>query len=203
MVRPGDGVSSTTSGRSDFSRSVIRIDQKARLCQSMLPHMNLQHVAMSVAMARVTTAAAARQLGVSAQTIRRWMASGRLQGVRDNHGNILVELDATGVAATAISEAPSVATAIPEPTMPVSQAMAMVAELQARVDSELAAERARHDAEIERLIGQVHAEHSFWVERADAAEVRAEAADQRGADMAKRLADLSERLARPWWRRWL
>lgn len=76
--------------------------------------------------------------------------------------------------------------------------------------AEITAERQRHTAEIERLIGQVHAERSFWIERADRAEViaeqaleRAQAAEQRAAELANRLVELAEWVARPWWRRWI
>jgi hypothetical protein len=61
----------------------------------------------------------------------------------------------------------------------------------AALRSDLSTERQRHEAEIERLIGQVHAERQFWIERADAAECRAEAAEQRVVEM----------VTRPWWRR--
>ncbi len=76
--------------------------------------------------------------------------------------------------------------------------------VRAQYEAEIARMETRHAAEIERLIGQTHAERTFWIERADAAEVRAEQADDRAAEMATRLADISERSAQgPWWRRLL
>ena len=69
----------------------------------------------------------------------------------------------------------------------------------ARADQQLVEERRRHESEIERLVGQVHAERSFWVERADAAEVRAEAAEERlhQAILHRTIQN------RTWWRRWV
>ena len=95
-------------------------------------------------MGRISTTEAARRHGVSAQTIRRWIASGKLRGVRDNHGNMLVE----DVAPPAPYVATSVATPVATPEMmPVSVHLAMMA----RRDADIEAERQRHTDEIVRL----------------------------------------------------
>ncbi len=66
-----------------------------------------------------------------------------------------------------------------------------------RADMEF--ERQRHDAEVERLVGQFSAERAFWCERSDAAEVRAELAEQRVTDMARQMVEQADR---PWWSKW-
>jgi hypothetical protein len=68
--------------------------------------------------------------------------------------------------------------------------------IQSACNESLSAERTRHQTEIERLRADHERERSFWVERADEAEVRAGAAEQRLADLSDKMAD---RLARPWW----
>ena len=167
----------------------------------------------------VSIAAAARRLGVSRQAIQKRIARGKIDHRQDNMGNPQVRVAApsphlvpgvtprtdagTMTAVSEITQAPQEAA---DPVS-LSACLEMVERLQAGHAAALAAvrvqveqwrtdmmvERGRHDAEIERLIGQVHAERSFWIERADAAECRAEAAEQRMVEIMKR----------PWWRRWL
>jgi hypothetical protein len=92
--------------------------------------------------------------------------------------------------------------------MPVSLHRETVSTLQAAltaVRADLESERHRHTAEIERLVGQIHAERSFWVERADRAEVMAEQAMNERDAMARTLAEMARPPAgqgEPWWQRW-
>ena len=161
-------------------------------------------------MGRVSTADAARQLGVSGQTIRRWLASGRLRGVRDNHGNILVEIEATPVATSAPIVATPVATPVAEPVIPLSQAMAMVDAERTRHDAETARRLAERDSlhldTLGRLQAQAAAERSLWLERVDAAEIRAERVEQRldqvlDVLLIERRQPVASQVERePWWR---
>ena len=161
-------------------------------------------------MARVTTSKAARHFGVSGQTIRRWIASGQMKGVRDNHGNILVEIDATSVAASPTSEAPLVATTVPEPTIPLSQALGMLVEQQARHDAETARREAeterRHMDALGRMTAQAASERALLIERCDALECRAENAEARADRVEQRLDQILQMMLderrRAWWRWW-
>ena len=71
--------------------------------------------------------------------------------------------------------------------------------------ADMATQQRRADAEIERLVGQFHAERSFWTERADAAECRAEASAAALNDLAARILALvpAPSPAGAWWARWL
>ena len=71
---------------------------------------------------------------------------------------------------------------------------------QLRADMETV--RCRHDAEIERLVAQFHAERSFWTERADAAECRAEQATTALNDLVSRVLALVPESQSSWWARW-
>jgi len=93
----------------------------------------------------------------------------------------------------------------------IDQLRTNVAEQAIQHRTDLATERQRHEAEIERLVGQIHAERSFWIERADRAEVVAEQAMARADELVRRMADLVDQVARQpgqkpqrraWWRRW-
>jgi hypothetical protein len=151
-------------------------------------------------MGQVSTIEAARIHGVTPQTIRRWIASGRLRGVRDNHGNILVDLDVAREATLATSSATPVDPSLGD----------LVADLRQRLDKQ----EARHDAEmarrlaerdtlhlghIDRLLAQVAAERALWLERVDAAEIRAERVEQRLDQVLDEL--LADR-RRSFWQRW-
>ena len=148
----------------------------------------------------VSMSEAARRLGVTRSAIRNRIRRGTIKHQTDNHGRpmVLVAVPVPGTVpvgpyrdgpqGTVTGTVPPCgsaerATSEPE-TVPLSMHREVVASLQAA----LSEERQRHEAEIERLVGQVHAERTFWIERADAAEVRAERAE--------------ERLYRPWWRWW-
>jgi len=149
---------------------------------------------------------AARQLSVSRQAVHHRIKRGTVDSRKGNRGQTLVRIPSTVAvlvpSGTVASSSSTVdADRPPKPVqeapelMPRSVHKEVVEALQAALDaarSDMETERQRHDAEVERLVGQVHAERSFWIERADAAEVRAEAAEQRLADS-----------RRPWWSRLL
>jgi len=169
-------------------------------------------MATGIVMARVTTSKAARHFGVSGQTIRRWIASGQMKGVRDNHGNILVEIDATSMATSPTSETTPVATTVPdpEPTIPLSQALGMLAEQQARHDVETARREAeaerRHMDTLGRMTAQAASERALLIERCDALECRAENAEARADRVEQRLDQILQMMIderrRAWWRWW-
>jgi len=159
----------------------------------------------------VTVSEAARRLGVSRTAIHNRIKRGTLSRMTDNHGNPLVQVSVTRAVpvtvATCRNGTPDTVTP-PEPPQPrqdVSEMIPASVHLRtveviqeahsaalAALEQRLSQQDANHLAEVERLVGQVHAERSFWIERADAAEVRAEAAEQRLAES-----------RRPWWARWL
>ena len=153
----------------------------------------------------LTYSEAGRRLGLTADAIRHRVKNGAMIGSRSNSGRPLVYVGPEKAEIASGNSAPE-KTEIPEKAESVGHDF--VSALQAVIEHERAESRrereaneARHRAEIERLIGQIHAERSFWIERADRAELVAEHAAAQAADLAKRLADLSEQIARPWWRR--
>ncbi len=157
----------------------------------------------------VSVSEAARRLGISRAAIRSRIKHGSLVSMTDNHGNPLVRLplppSSNAPPETSMVVSPGTLQEARQPRLDapgllsLSDVRQLLGEQQTAHSAALAAlradmetERQRHDSEVERLVGQVHAERSFWIERADAAEVRAEAAEQRLADS-----------RRPWWSRWL
>ena len=184
---------------------------------------------------------AARRLGITRSAIYSRINRKTLDAMDDNHGRPLVRVSVsggcqltggslrklTGVTVTDSATEPRRLIqdgVIHDAALAALQQThgAALAALQGQVDqlrTGLDSERRRHDAEIERLIGQVHAERSFWVERADRAEMVAEQALAHAADAQRRMADLVELLTQPlhqshppaptrperdpWWRRWL
>ena len=149
---------------------------------------------------------AARQLAVSRQALHHRIKRGTLDSRKGNRGQTLVRIPSTvavlvpdGTIASSPSMVDDAEPRLAAPHAPESVPLSLhreaVEALQAALATaraDMETERERHTAEIERLVGQVHAERSFWIERADAAEVRAEAAEQRLADS-----------RRPWWSRLL
>ena len=146
---------------------------------------------------------AARQLSVSRQAIHHRIKRGTVDSRKGNRGQTLVRISSTvavlvpdGTVASSVSTVDAAEPLRLIPGAPeVSAHGEVVGALQAALAvarTDITTERQRHDAEIERLVGQIHAERSFWIERADAAEIRAEQAEQRLADS-----------RRPWWSRWL
>ncbi len=162
----------------------------------------------------VSVSEAARRLGVSRTAIHNRINRGTLSRMTDNHGRPLIQVPVTVSVAKCHAMSPDTVTPTPaqapppEPRQASASAPDMVPlavhretvqAVQAaygdqieRLRTDLESERQRHVSEIERLVGLVHAERQFWVERADAAEVRAEAAEQRVAEA-----------RRPWWTRLL
>ena len=171
----------------------------------------------------VTVTEAAKRLRITRTAVYNRIKRGTLQTQTDNHGHQLVNIDDTVTRDTLRHVTDDTVTPALNPELrqiaqgaadlvPVSvmqdaverlsaafqgqidQLRTDMAEQQARQRADQEAERQRHLAEIERLVGQVQAERVFWIERADAAEIRAEAAERRAAELA-------ERFSRPWWRR--
>ena len=149
----------------------------------------------------LTYAEAAKRLGVSANAIKQRVKRGALLATRGNDGQPRVSLPVRhGDTDTAKQNRPTPTPATPaDPMVALSKALEMVAIERARADQQLVEERRRHESEIERTIGQICAERTFWIERADAAEVRAEAAEER---LHQAILDRTKQ-SRPWWRRWV
>jgi len=160
----------------------------------------------------LTVTAAARRLGITRTAVYSRIKRGTLQTQTDNHGHQLVNVD-TNVTRDTLRKVtrdtvtptlnPEPSTEPPHPRQDVSEMIPAsvlrdtVEAIQqahgaalAALEQRLLQQDANHLAEVDRLVGQVHAERAFWIERADAAEVRAEAAEQRLADS-----------RRPWWSR--
>lgn len=175
-----------------------------------------QQLQAGVAMSQVSTAEAARIHGVTSQTIRRWITTGRLTGVRDNHGNIRVVLnianDATHVASVAndvASVANSVASAATLPASSERTLADLLADFHRRFEDQetrhavemahrLAERDALHREHLDRSNAQAATERALWLERIDAAELRAERIEQRLDQVLEEL--LADR-SRPLWRR--
>lgn len=165
----------------------------------------------------LTVSEAARRLGVTRQTLQYRIKKGKIEHRQDNRGNPIVRFAVEALKSAQASPDAKAAEACADAQHPIPAGLAslddvrrMLGEQSERLqaahreamtalEQRMAQQDANHLAEIERLVGQVHAERSFWTERADAAEVRAEAAEQRTAEMAKQLV---EQATRPWWSRW-
>lgn len=163
---------------------------------------------------------AARRLGITRTAVYNRINRGTLKSQTDNHGHQLVNIADTVSRDTLRHVTPDTVTPTLNPGRPTEPRQTaqgapdavpmslylleierIQAALQAQIDqlrADAIEERQRHVAEIERLVGQVHAERSFWIERADQAEVRAEAAEARLHERRLPAPDL----ALPWWRRW-
>jgi hypothetical protein len=172
-------------------------------------------------------AEAARVLGLTEQALRKRVARGTIDARKNNRGTLVVlvsnagefqaqpglpSLDKSGATTSTtgqggVHNAASPAVADAADMMPVSAHQKVVETLQealtaARADLE--AERRRHEAEIERMVGQFHAERSFWCERADTAECRAEQTTAALNDLVTRILTLvpAPQSVAPWWERW-
>ena len=141
----------------------------------------------------LTPTQAALRLGVTRTAIRNRAKRGTLESMQDNRGLLKVRLPAPAPGTDAGDERHGSVDTVPQ---------SVPRELYNQLRADLETERQRHTAEIERMISQIHAERTFWIERAeDQAEVRAEAAEQRAAEAQRQARELAERMARPWWRR--
>ena len=163
----------------------------------------------------VSVSEGARRLGISRSAIRNRISRKTIPYQTDNHGNPRVLVHHGPVPPVAHGPVPPV-TDRPGPSgpgpelgpqpprqdQPDSVPWAVHREAVERLQAASDAERARHDAEVERLVGQIHAERSFWIERADRAELVAEHAMSRADDMARRMAEMAEQASRPWFARW-
>ena len=155
----------------------------------------------------LTYSEAGRKLGITADAVRHRVKKGSMLATRSNSGRPLVYVGPEKAERPSGKSAPESPESTERAETPTPD---WIATLQAVIEherTEASRERdereRRHEAEIERLVGQIHAERSFWIERADRAEIVAEQATSQATDMAKRLADLAERTAgRPWWRWW-
>ena len=180
----------------------------------------------------VSVSEAARRIGVTRAAIYSRVTRKTLETMTDNHGHTLVRVSLSGdskvsggalrkVSPETLTRArpPESDTTHPhsansEAVLPVSTAMAMLAEQASLHRSDIDTLHARHDAEIARrlaerdalhqdtlgrLQAQAGLERALWLERIDAAEMRAERVEEK-LDMV-----LDELLAerRSWWSRWL
>ncbi len=88
------------------------------------------------------------------------------------------------------------------PLIPLSMAMDLMAADRSRSDRHLAERDALHLDSVRRLVAQVEAERSLWLERIDAAEIRAERLEQRLDQVLDQLLAARPPRRDSWWRRW-
>ena len=153
-------------------------------------------------------------MGTTSEAVRKRAKRNSLQMSRDNQGRLLVWVDSGvdkggggvpdgGVPVQSGHGVPGVA---PRPDDLVSELRLRIEDRDrqiAQLRADFDAERRRHDGEVERLVGQFHAERSFWTERADAAECRAEQATAALNDLVNRILTLVPAAkSAPWWERW-
>ena len=156
---------------------------------------------------------AAVELNTTSEAVRKRAKRGSLQVSRDNQGRLLVwvdaKVDAGGDGVPGDGVPVKSGHVVPGVDLRVDD---LVSELRRRIedrDQQIAqlradfdAERRRHEGEVERLVGQFHAERSFWTERADAAECRAEQSTAALSDLVNRIMTMIPAPAPSWWERW-